>query len=272
MTTAPATLRFYGELADFLPARRRGTAFEHEVGGRRSVKDLIESVGVPHCEVLVVLVDGESVPFDRVVTGGERIAVYPHFTDLDATGLATAGETLPLAPRFVLDGHLGRLAAYLRALGFDAARDRDADDATIARVAQDEDRVVLTRDARLLKRGAVRFGRFVRATAPREQVAEVVRAFRLSGRAAPFTRCLRCNVPFVDATREAVRGLVPERIREAFDEFRVCPACGGAFWRGTHHERLSQLLLPFVKTRTTNEFTTEARRHGGGGDIPRSSP
>jgi YD repeat-containing protein len=243
---AAATLRFYGELADFLPRARRGAAFECDVGGRRSVKDLIESVGVPHGEVLVVLVDGASVAFDRVIEGGERIAVYPRFGDLDTTDLVTAGEAYPADAAFVLDGHLGRLAAYLRALGFDVAWNRDADDASIARTAQDERRVVLTRDVGLLKRSAVRHGRFVRATAPREQVAEIVRVFRLAPRAATFTRCLRCNVPFVAATRDEIRGLVPDRILGAFDEFRRCPKCGGAFWRGTHHARLSALLAEYL--------------------------
>jgi uncharacterized protein with PIN domain len=243
-----ATLRFYGELADFLPRSRRGVAFGEDVGERRSVKDLIESLGVPHCEVFVVLVDGEGVAFDRVVAGGERIAVYPRFSDIDATGLATAGEPYPADARFVLDGHLGRLAAYLRALGFDVAWNRDADDATIARVARDEDRVVLTRDVGLLKRSAVRHGRFVRATSPREQIAEVVRVFRLADRTAPFTRCLRCNTPLADATREAIRDVVPSGVLARFDHFRRCPSCDRAYWRGTHHARLSTVLDPYVNS------------------------
>lgn len=243
-----ATLRFYGELADFLPRRHRGLAFDHDVGERRSVKDLIESLGVPHCEAFVVLVDGESVALDHVVAGGERIAVYPHFTDIDVTGLSTAGEASPTDGRFVLDGHLGRLAAYLRALGFDVAFDCDADDETIARIASDEGRIVLTRDVGLLKRSAVRHGRFVRATSPREQLAEIVRRFRLRDGAAAFTRCLRCNTLLADATRESVRGVVPDRIHASFDSFRRCPSCGRAFWRGTHHEQLSRLLLPYVNS------------------------
>jgi uncharacterized protein len=243
-----ATLRFYGELADFLARSRRGVAFEQEVGERRSVKDLIESIGVPHCEVFAVLVDGESVAFDRAVAGGERIAVYPRFSEFDATGLATAGDPYPADARFVLDGHLGRLAAYLRALGFDVAWDRDADDETIARIGRDEDRVVLTRDVGLLKRSAVRHGRFVRATAPREQVAEIVRVFRLADRTAPFTRCLRCNSPLADATRDDVRDLVPSSVLERFDRFRVCPSCGRAFWRGTHHDHLASVLSPYLSS------------------------
>jgi len=239
---ASVVVRFYGELGDFLDVRLRGAAIECGLPSKRSVKDLIESLGVPHCEVFVVLVDGESATFDRVIEGGERIAVYPEFSELDATGLVVAGAPSPSDGRFVLDGHLGRLAAYLRAAGFDVAYDRDAADDSIARVAADEDRVVLTRDVGLLKRSIVRHGRFVRATAPRGQLVEIVRRFRLAGRAAPFTRCLRCNTPLVPATKDEARDAVPPRIVERFDEFARCPTCRRTFWRGTHHARIAEVV------------------------------
>jgi uncharacterized protein len=237
-----ATVRLYGELGDFVAPTRRGRAFDADLGGRRSVKDFVEALGVPHCEVFLVLVDGTSVGFDHLLTGGERVAVFPHFAELDVPEMATAGEPLPREPRFVLDGHLGRLAAYLRAMGFDVAHDRDADDATIARIAAEEDRVVLTRDLGLLKRSIVRHGRFVRATAPREQAIEIVSRFRLADLARPFTRCLACNEPLVAATREAVAALVPDGVLGRFDEFVRCAKCDRAFWRGTHHERLSHAI------------------------------
>jgi uncharacterized protein with PIN domain len=235
-------VRFYGELGDFLDDRLRGAALECALPAKRSVKDLIESLGVPHCEAFAVLVDDESVAFDHVVAGGERVAVYPEFSELDATGVATAGAPAPTDGRFVLDGHLGRLAAYLRAAGFDVAHDRDATDDAIARVAADENRVVLTRDVGLLKRAVVRHGRFVRATSPRAQLVEVVRRFRLAGRARPFTRCLRCNTPLVSVTKDEARDAVPSRILERFDEFSRCPTCRRTFWRGTHHERLEAVI------------------------------
>jgi uncharacterized protein with PIN domain/sulfur carrier protein ThiS len=235
-------VRFYGELGDFVDAARRGVAFECDLSTKRSVKDLIESLGVPHCEAFVVLVDGESVAFDRVIAGGERVAVYPEFSELDATGLVVAGAPSPTDGRFVLDGHLGRLAAYLRAGGFDVVHDRDAADDAIARVADDEDRVVLTRDVGLLKRSIVRHGRFVRATSPRRQLVEIVRRFRLADRVSPFTRCLRCNTPLVPATKDDARDVVPPRILARFDEFSRCPTCGRAFWRGTHHARIAAVV------------------------------
>lgn len=241
-------MRVYGSLGDFLPEPRRGVAFACEVGEPRAAKDLIESLGVPHCEVFLVLVDGQSAGLDRVVAGGERIAVYPHFSEIDAAGCVTAGEPLPQDPRFVLDGHLGRLAAWLRALGLDTAHDRAADDAAIAEVSAREDRVLLTRDVGLLKRSLVRHGWFVRATDPAVQLAQVVRRFRLDGRTAPFSRCLRCNTPLTDISREDLGRRAPARVQERFSVFRACPGCRRVYWPGTHHDRLTRLLVPYVRS------------------------
>jgi len=235
-------VRLYGALSDFVASSRRGVAFDCALGERRSVKDLLESIGVPHCEIAFVLVDGESVAFEHVVAGGERIAAYPYFSELDATGLVAAGPPLPTDGRFVLDGHLGRLAAYLRAAGFDVRHDRDADDESIARAGADEDRVVLTRDVGLLKRAIVRHGWFVRSTFPAEQLADVLRRFRLADSARPFTRCVRCNAPLVAATPDEARAAIPPRVAARFDEFSWCPSCGRTFWRGTHHARLAALI------------------------------
>ena len=240
------TVRLYGSLGDFVSASRRGADFEHDAGEPRSVKDLVESLGVPHCEVQIVLVDGASAGFGHVLRGGERIAVYPYFSSIDVGDAPVAGEPLPDDPRFVLDGHLGRLAAYLRALGVDAARDRDADDATIARTAADEGRVVLTRDIGLLKRAVIRHGWWVRSDDPRTQFRDVVARFGLAARAAPFSRCLRCNVPLDAVTPESVADEVPPNVREQFDTFSRCPACGRTFWRGSHHAHLRDLLARFA--------------------------
>jgi uncharacterized protein with PIN domain len=239
------TIRLYGSLGDFVSASRRGAGFEHEAGEPRSAKDLVESLGVPHCEVQVVLVDGASVGFGHVLRGGERIAVYPYFSSIDA-GDTTAGEPLPDDPRFVLDGHLGRLAAYLRALGVDAAHDRDADDASIALKAADEGRVVLTRDVGLLKRALVRHGWWVRSDDPRTQFRDVVARFGLAARASPFTRCLACNGVLESAPSDSVVAAVPERVLRRVKSYARCPGCRRVFWRGTHHRDLSALIGSLV--------------------------
>src|SRR5688572_2235611 len=153
MTSARRTceFRFYEELNDFLPRERRKRSFEHAFDGTPSVKDRIESLGVPHTEVDLILVDGEPVDFAHRLRGGERVAVYPMFERFDVAGLTRVRAEPLRDPKFVLDVHLGRLAAFLRVLGFDCVYFNDLHDDEIVRIARAERRIVLTRDIGLLK-------------------------------------------------------------------------------------------------------------------------
>ena len=197
---------------------------------------------MPHTEVDLILVDGESVDFGYQLRGGERLAVYPAFERLDITGL-TRLRPVPLRdPRFVLDVHLGRLARYLRLAGFDTTYANDYDDATVVRIALAERRIILTRDVGMLKRRAVTHGYWLRNTAPRAQLREVVAAFDLVARARPFTRCMQCNGTLRDAARAEVLDQVPAAIAREHDRFRVCDDCGRVYWRGSHYDRLVRLL------------------------------
>lgn len=185
--------RFYEELGDFLPPDRRKRSFIHAFDGTPSVKDRIESLGVPHTEVDLILVDGQPVPFSHRLTGGERVAVYPMFECFE---LGTANHLRPQPlrdPRFVLDVHLGRLASYLRLLGFDTLYRNDYDDEDLLDISCTQHRILLSRDTGLLKRSAVTHGAFLHATDPRRQLREVCDRFQLDARIAPFTRCARCN-------------------------------------------------------------------------------
>src|SRR5215470_922616 len=170
-----AELRFYEELNDFLPEERRKRAFPVEVDRARSVKDAIESVGVPHTEVDLVIVDGRSVDFTHPLRGGERVAVYPMFERLDITPLVRLRPRPLRDPRFVADGHLGKLARHLRMAGFDTLWSNAWDDDEIVNISAVQKRTILTRDKGMLRRGEVDRGYFVRATESKAQLAEVVR-------------------------------------------------------------------------------------------------
>lgn len=236
-----ATFRFYGELNDFLPPERRGVPFAHEFRGRPSVKDAIEALGVPHTEVDLVLADGESVDFSWTLRDGARVSVYPVFESIDITPLLRVRPVPLREVRFVLDGHLGRLARYLRMLGFDVRWRSDAGDEELARVSAEERRVLLTRDAGLLKRRIVTHGYRVRESDPRRQLAEVVRRLDLARSVAPFRRCLRCNDVLEEVRKEEVAAELPP-IRERQDAFRRCPSCRRLYWAGSHHRRMEQLV------------------------------
>jgi uncharacterized protein len=226
--TSASVFRFRGVLNDLLPATRRDAEFVHRFDGRPSVKDVIESLGVPHPEIGRIVVNEEAVGFDRRLDDGDRVEVEPR---------TAWGE-----PRFVLDGHLGKLAGHLRMLGFDLEYRAGADDDELARISADEDRILLTRDLGLLKRGIVSRGAFVRSDIPRTQLTEIVRRLGLARAARPFTRCMACNSPLLDTSIAEVRDrLYPRTIAEQ-TAFRRCPGCGRVYWRGSHHRRMERIV------------------------------
>jgi uncharacterized protein with PIN domain len=237
-----AAFRFYAELNDFLPPARRFTEFTHRFLDTATVKDFIESFGVPHTEVDLVLVNGASVDFAYRVRDGDRVSVYPVFEAFDIGPVSKVRPEPLRDPRFVLDTHLGRLAAFLRMLGFDVLYRNHCADEELAAISRDQHRILLTRDVGLLKRGAVTHGCFVRATDPRGQMREIVCRFDLARLVHPFTRCMRCNTPLEEVSKAEVLAELPPRTAEAHDEFRRCPACHRIYWKGAHYRRMQQLL------------------------------
>jgi len=179
VTRGIATVRFYEELNDFLPAARRKRDIELEMDLPRPVKDAIESLGVPHTEIDLILVDGRSVDFGHLLQGGERVAVYPMFEALDIIPILRLRPRPLRDPRFIADARLGELARRLRLAGFDASWSGDWDTDEIVRRSAAERRTILTRDKALLGRSEVERGYFVRATESQAQLAEVVRALQL---------------------------------------------------------------------------------------------
>jgi uncharacterized protein with PIN domain len=242
MSTKRAEFRFYAELNDFLPRRHRFVTVVRSFDGEVSVKDSIEAAGVPHTEVDLVIVNSESVDFTYRVCDGDRIAVYPVFEALDIGPIARVRPEPLREPRFFADVHLGRLARYLRLVGFDTAYERDCEDAQLAATAAREGRIVLTHDGGLLKRNVVTHGMFVRAPQPRAQLLEVARRLQLLSRFKPFTRCLECNGTLTTASKPDVAALVPQRAWRSHEQFVRCTSCGRVYWAGTHHERLRRLV------------------------------
>ncbi|ATB35253.1 hypothetical protein CYFUS_000665 [Cystobacter fuscus] len=238
----PLTLRFHGPLNDFLAPERRGVEFAHPLPAPCSVKDLIESLGPPHPEVDVVLVDGEAVDFSHRVQHGQRIAVHPPGCPPDGMPSLRVGPPALSEPRFLLDVGLGRLASLLRMLGFDTVWRNDFADDVLARRSRDEQRILLTRDLGVLKRSEVVHGYFPRETNPSRQLPEVARRYGLVPRMRPFTRCLACNTPLVGTSPDEVRGRVPERVLATFSSFQHCPGCQRVFWAGSHHDRMRALI------------------------------
>ncbi len=237
-----ATFRFYEELNDFLPLSQRKVAFAHAWRGPESIKHLIESIGVPHTEVDLILVNGTSVDFSYQPCDGDQISVYPVFESIDISSVTHLRPHPLREPRFVVDGHLGRLAAYLRLLGFDTWWQIAADDSTLATVSHDERRILLTRDRGLLKRCLVTHGYCVRSLLPRAQLREVIERFDLGQSLQPFTRCLVCNGHLQPVAGEAFTSQVSPKTLCHYHAFWQCDQCGKVYWQGSHYRRMRALL------------------------------
>ena len=237
-------IRFYAELGDLLPAYRRGVEFSQDFPAGGAVKDLIEGLGVPHTEVDLVLVDGQSVDFGHRVADGARVSVYPVFEALDISPITHVRSRPLREPRFAADVHLGRLAGFLRLAGFDTLYRSDWADRELVEVARREHRVILTRDRGLLMRVAVTHGYLVRQTASRSQLEEVLERFDLRGLLRPLSRCSVCNEPVDSVEKEQVADRLQGRTARHYNEFWLCTGCGRIYWRGAHWRSLQELLEP----------------------------
>ncbi|MFB0936741.1 MAG: Mut7-C RNAse domain-containing protein [Propionivibrio sp.] len=227
-------LRFYAELADFLPCALRGHSFEHAVATHETVKHIIEALGVPHTEVGLLLVNGETASMDRRLEVNDRVAVFP--------ALRRLAPLCGVEPRFAADSHLGRLARYLRFCGFDTLWDNAWDDADLVAVATGEARVVLTRDRALLMHRALSQGCYLRDTAPLAQLADVGARYALELGSGKPARCLECNERLDRAPKQDVAGRLLPGTLAGFDEFWHCGRCDGVFWRGSHWRRMREAV------------------------------
>ena len=206
------------------------------------MKDLIEALGVPHTEIDLILIGSSPVDFSHIVEDGDRISVYPVSEAIDISPLARVGPAPVAEARFVLDTHLGRLAAYLRLAGFDALYRNDFSDGELAGVSGREGRILLTRDQGLLKRRAAVLGHWLRTMTPRQQLVEILQRFNLFQRVEPFRRCLRCNHLLRPASKESVIDRLPSRTKQHYDQFHRCDGCGRVYWKGSHYHALESFL------------------------------
>jgi len=188
-----AEFRFYEELNDFLPEERHKVSFNHKFHGTPSIKDIIQAIGVPHSAIDLILVNGLSVDFAYRLKGGERVAVYPVFERLDISPAIKLRAEPLRRTGFILDVHLGKLARYLRMLGFDAAYSQEWDDDEIIRFSLEQRRIILTRDLGILKQNRISHGYWIRHHQPQDQLKEILDALDLSRQLRPFTRCMKCN-------------------------------------------------------------------------------
>ncbi|MBP6058040.1 MAG: Mut7-C ubiquitin/RNAse domain-containing protein [Nitrosomonas sp.] len=243
---AQIRLHFYQSLNDFVERALRDTEIIHNLDRKASVKDMIESFNVPHTEIELILVNGIAVDFSYIVQCSDYIQVYPASEHPVVTPLLPLRPTSMRPPLFLVDVNLGRLARYLRLLGFDCCYRNDYDDATVARIASEQQRTVLTRDRTLLQRRIITYGYFVRASLPKIQTQAVLKRFDLYALLKPLTRCTHCNGQLVETEKQKIEHRLEPLTKQHYDRFLMCPECDRIYWQGSHCERVKHLIDDFL--------------------------
>ena len=233
-------LHVYGDLYFFLGRTKPRRNIERRLREKTSVKDVIESCGIPHPEIDLILVNGEAVGFNFSVASEVEIEVYPpgeQYPKFSEQRLQVSKIS-----QFVADGHLGKLTRNLRLLGLDVNYHPQADDRQLLDVMKRENRALLTRDRRLLMHAIVETGYCPRSQNPDEQTIEVIRRFNLFTLIVPFTRCLRCNAPLQRVAKADIVAKLEPLTKIYYQEFRCCTGCGQIYWAGSHFERLQKRI------------------------------
>jgi len=151
--------------------------------------------------------------------------------------------------KFIVDSNAGKLARWLRMMGYDALFFNNIDDAELIHIALKEGRVVLTKDTQLMRRRVVTDGQLkivlIQNDDPKEQLRQVVKELKLDCRLKQFTRCLECNQSLVPRSKEEVKELVPPYVFRTQTQYMQCPTCLRVYWRGTHWQRMKKELERF---------------------------
>ncbi len=245
-----AIFRFYEELNDFLPPCRKKVPFTVEFSGNPSIKDSIEALGVPHTEVDLLLSNGVSVSFSYHIQDGDLVSVYPVFESIDITPVIRLREKPLREPKFIADVHLGKLAKYLRLLGFDCHYKKKYADSEIAAIAETQKRIILTRDVSLLKSKTVSRGHWIRSQYPIKQAREVIRRFDLLSGIKPFSRCMVCNGIVTVIDKESIINELEPKTSQHYHEFYRCTSCKRIYWKGSHSIKLQSLIQSIIGKNT----------------------
>ncbi len=231
-------LYFDPELADFFCIASK---VRYPLTRKASVKDIIEAHGPPHTEVGEILADGFPVGFDYIPRVGQIIVIKAALAPFDITIPSLLRPRSFNDIRFAVDVNVGKLARFLRMMGYDTLFEQRLKDKEIAFFAHEQKRIVLTRDRGLLKHGLIEFGRLVRSQKPGEQLRETAAFFGLNCRKM-FTRCLHCNHLIEDVAKELILHRLEPKTKKFFNKFSICRGCDRIYWPGSHWEKMNKLV------------------------------
>jgi hypothetical protein len=154
--------------------------------------------------------------------------------------------------RFIVDQNVGKLAKWLRMMGYDTLFFKRGDDSRMVATALAEGRVILTRDTEIMKRRVITSGRLnailIRSDEPELQIHQIIDTLGLDCQFKPFSLCLECNQPLVVRDKQEVKDLVPPYVLQTQSHYMECPACHRIYWKGTHWTAMLQKLKGFMNS------------------------
>ncbi len=209
---------------------------------RASIKDILESMGIPHTEIHCILTAGQELSFSYIPEGGEILDIHSPDGPIDVTLPSVLRPEPLLGPAFMVDISAGKLARLLRMAGIDTWYDPSTGQAELSRKAKEARRLVLSRNRSLLMRKEIMWGHLVRSQKPADQFKEVWRLFGLQNHARPFSRCMECNSLLNKVDKDLIMHRLKPLTKRYYDLFYICPTCKRIYWQGSHFNRMSRLL------------------------------
>lgn len=245
MTITPGMLTLIPdtELAGLLSRKYRGNRkINYSLTRRASIKDIIESLHIPHTEVHSIKLNNREISFTHIPKDGETIFLHAFSAGTDVTcPTLLRPDALPTAA-FIVDINVGKLARLLRMSGIDTVYNPHWQEEEVAELAAASRRILLSRNHDLLCRKCIAWGHLVRAEDPEKQLAEVLTLFGLHDAVKPFSRCLQCNTLLQPVEKSAILHRLEPLTRKYYHHFHTCPDCERIYWRGSHHKRMEELI------------------------------
>jgi uncharacterized protein with PIN domain len=244
---ATVTFIFHGYLQQMLQKKLRAVSpLVHHFKRRASVKDVIESLGIPHPVIDSLTINGLEAGFDKILLDNDTVEATPLNPPVNPL-IPTLLRPVPLEKiAFIVDVNAGRLALFLRMLGFDTLYGNETGDSRIAEIAGSQNRILLSRDTALLKRKIIMHGYLLRRHNPKEQLVEVVRLYDLSSKCKPLSRCIPCNGLLVPVNKKHIMDQLEPLTQKHYHSFNICENCGKIYWPGSHLEKIKDFITDIL--------------------------
>jgi uncharacterized protein with PIN domain len=237
--------KIFGELNYFVRKNKQDIYFNYEFDDNPSIKDSIEAIGIPHVEVGEIIVNDEQKDFSYKLQNNDKVEVYSFYENDIKNKLRPNIELY----NFMTDENVGGMAKYLRMLGFNTIMIPEISDKEVAKIAEKENRILLSRDFGLLKRKNVTHGIFLRSTNTEEQIYEVIKKYKLDQLFKPFSICIECNgcIKLIRSSDLLEEDKIEDGVLKDYNEFFRCTNCKKVFWKGSHYQRMRLLVDKYIK-------------------------